>query len=281
MRENEGAATGRPPSDMTVHFLNCFTCNARTPVHLRTGALCLLIETNRGLVLVDTGLGQEDYVHKPGILRLFQVITIVPLDPDEAAVRQVAALGYKAKDVHDIVLTHMHFDHCGGLADFPDARVHVHRREYEAFRGPLRRWTDMAYVRRHIAHRPEFLLYEETGDRWLDFPAICLPFEPEIWLVPLFGHTRGLCGVTVQTGRGWLFHISDAGDIGSTAKPPAWLVRLVLGPHTPRLRQFKLAHPEVQMTSGHMPLDFFEDRAEERFSARDSGDRWWYSESGE
>ena len=32
---------------MNVHFLNCFTCNARVPARLRTGTLCLLVEADR------------------------------------------------------------------------------------------------------------------------------------------------------------------------------------------------------------------------------------------
>lgn len=243
---------------MAIHFLNCFTCNARVPAHWRTGALCLLVETDRGLALVDTGLGQDDYIHRPGILRLFQRITICPLDPNEAATRQVAALGYKTADVRDIIITHMHFDHCGGLPDFPHARVHLHRCEYEAFLGPPQRWTDVGYVRRHIAHKPEFVLYDDTGERWFDFPAIRLPFQPEMWLVPLFGHTRGLCGVAIRTAAGWLFHVSDAAPVGLNSEAPAWVVQFVLGPHTPRLRRFQQDHPEIQMTAAHMWLDFFE-----------------------
>ncbi len=245
---------------MNIHFLNCFTCNARVPSELRSGALCLLIETRQGLVLMDTGLGQDDYVHRSAILRLFQLITIVPLDPQEAAVRQVARLGYQVDDVRHIILTHMHFDHCGGLPDFPHAKVHVHRREYEAFTGPLHRWTDVAYVRRHIAHRPDFMLYESTGQKWFDFDAIRLPFDPEMWLIPLFGHTGGHCGVAVQTGQGWLFHVADAAAIDSPVEPPDWLVRLVLGVQAPRLLEFHACHPEIHMTTGHMQLDFFDRR---------------------
>jgi hypothetical protein len=46
-----------------------------------------LIETGQGLVLVDTGPGLDDYLRKPSIMRAFQAVTIVPLDPQEAAAR--------------------------------------------------------------------------------------------------------------------------------------------------------------------------------------------------
>jgi glyoxylase-like metal-dependent hydrolase (beta-lactamase superfamily II) len=240
-----------------MHFLNCFTCNARVPSQWRTGALCMLIETGQGLVLVDTGLGQDDYVHKSAILRTFQLVTHVPLDPEEAAIRQIARLGIDPVDVRHIVLTHMHFDHCGGLADFPRATVHVHQRELEAFFGQPRRWTDLAYVRRHAAHRPHFVAYEEAGEAWFGLSAIRLPFDPQMWLVPLFGHTRGHCGVAVRTRAGWHFHVADAAPFGLDEIAPAWFVRLMVGPHTPRLRQFRAEHPEIRMTTGHMWLDFF------------------------
>jgi len=185
----------------------------------------------------------------------------VPLDPGETAVRQITGLGYRPEDVRHIVLTHMHFDHCGGLPDFPQATVHVHWREYEAFMERPRRWSDLAYVRRHVAHEPRLVLYDETGESWLGFPAIRLPFELDMWLVPLFGHTRGHCGVAMEAGAGRLFHMGDAAPMGFDVSAPAWFARLVLGPHMPRLLAFRAAHPEIRMTTGHMPLDFFEEEA--------------------
>jgi hypothetical protein len=35
------------------------------------------------------------------------------------------------------------------------------------------------------------------------------------------------------------------------------VVRAVLGPHAPRLREFGAAHPEIQITTGHMWLESF------------------------
>ena len=243
---------------MAVHIFNGFTCNARIPRHWECATLDLLVETEQGLVLVDTGLGTDDYVHRSGILNVFRIITRVPLDPSQAAVRQVAALGYNPREVRHVVLTHMHFDHCGGLPDFPWAKIHVYRREYEAFLDRPRQFADLAYVRRHIAHGPDWAFYDDTGEKWYDFDAIRLPFEPQMWLLPLPGHTRGQCGVVVKTSRGWLFQTSDAAALFNE-EAPNWLIRLVLGPHQPRIRRFAADHPEVRVISGHMWLDWFQE----------------------
>jgi len=245
-----------------IRHLNCMTCNARVPRGLRTGALSLLVETAQGLVLVDTGLGREDYSRQPGVLRVLRVATIVPLDPHEVAVRQVVRLGYSPGDVHHIVLTHMHFDHSGGVPDFPHATVHVHRREYEAFSGRPRSWMDLAYVQRHMGHRPTMRLYDDPGDTVFDYPAIRLPFEPAMWLVPLFGHTRGHCGVVVETQAGWHFHAGDAVRAGAEPFGPVWLARMVLGPHCANLLRFRAEHPEITVTAGHMPPAFFSHNAQ-------------------
>ena len=53
------------------------------------------------------------------------------LDPAETAVRQVEALGYSKSDVRHLLLTHLDRDHAGGIPDFPNAKVHVHHREYD------------------------------------------------------------------------------------------------------------------------------------------------------
>jgi glyoxylase-like metal-dependent hydrolase (beta-lactamase superfamily II) len=65
--------------------------------------------------------------------RMFRIITSMPFDVNEAAVNRIRALGFDPADVKHIVLTHMHFDHVSGLPDFPHAKVHVHKREYDAF----------------------------------------------------------------------------------------------------------------------------------------------------
>lgn len=243
---------------MTIHLMNCFTDNARWPSKLKTGMVCLLIESDQGLVLVDTGLGLDDYAHPSRMTRMFRIITSMPFDVSEAAVNRIRALGFDPADVKHIVLTHMHFDHISGLPDFPHAKVHVHKREYDAFIAEKKfRWTDAAYIPRYIAHKPEFALYEKIDSKWYDFDAIRLPFAPEMFFIPLFGHSAGHCGVAIKTKTGWFLHAGDSSAVynDTTAK---WLINLVLGPHDARLRQFKQEHPEVLITNSHMFPEFFD-----------------------
>lgn len=239
-----------------IHTFNGFTCNMRRPFKMKTGTVCTLVESDQGLILIDTGPGLEDYAHPHGILRFYKTFFDTPCDTQEAAINQVNRLGYHPEDVRHIVLTHMHFDHCGGLPDFPWAKVHVHRKEYEMFTGGLHGWKDSAYVRRHVARVAEWSFYETGCEKWYDFNAARLPFEPEMWLVELHGHSEGHCGVAVKTSEGWYFNAADAGAVYNN-NTPAWLIKLVLGPCDAQLRRFMKLHPEIQLVNSHMWLDWF------------------------
>jgi glyoxylase-like metal-dependent hydrolase (beta-lactamase superfamily II) len=73
------------------------------------------------IVLVDSGFHRDRYFQQ------FTVKDYVP--PPEA----IAPLGIKAADVTDIFLSHMHWDHAGGLDLFPSARVWVQKDEYDYY----------------------------------------------------------------------------------------------------------------------------------------------------
>lgn len=53
-------------------------------------------------------------------------------------------------------------------------------------------------------------------------------------------------------------HVADSAAIELDEYVPAWIVNLVMGPQTARLREFSATHPNVQITTGHMWLEFFE-----------------------
>jgi len=196
---------------MRVHHLNCMTF---TLAGVPNVTHCLLVETDEGLVLVDTGLGLADYAQPTRHVRVFTAINRIPCDPAETAVRQVARLGYDPADVQDIVLTHLHLDHAGGLPDFPWANVHVYAPEYEAAMRPKRFsfLERFGYEPTRWAHGPRWANHSLAGAQWfgLDGVRVLQSGPAEVWLIPLVAHSPGHCGVAVQTSQGWLLHCGDA-----------------------------------------------------------------------
>ncbi len=243
---------------VTIHFLNGFSKSLPWPPYRRIGAVCLLAETNQSLLLVDTGLGMHDYEKPTRMMRDFMNFLRADRDPDLAIVRQVTRMGYKPEDVRHIVLTHLHLDHAGGLPDFPHAQVHVYRREYEALQHP-RKILEIPYNKPDFAHGPLWNIHELRGEKWYDFEAVRLPgIEPEVWLVPLPGHTSGHCGVALQTGTGWIFQCGDSVPVNLQFDfAPVLLYRPTIGSHVPRLKAFAETYPEVRLLAGHMWLDWF------------------------
>jgi glyoxylase-like metal-dependent hydrolase (beta-lactamase superfamily II) len=242
---------------MAIRILDCAPMSPWLP-RWHIGGTSLLVDTNKGAVLVDTGLGLHDYSSPTTRVRLFRLDFGSHNDPESTAVRQIQRLGLSPEAVQHIVMTHLHFDHAGGLPDFPDAQVHVHRLEYDAMSHP-RTWIDLAYDSSDFSHRPRWVFYDQPDSSWLGLEAIRLPFSPQMYLIPLFGHTRGHCGVALEDGDGWLFHCADALPTNAQFDiTPGWLNRLVIGPHVPRLQAWASAHPEVRLLAGHMWRTLFE-----------------------
>ena len=103
---------------------------------------CLLLETDDGLVLVDTGLGLQD-VRDPHARPSGFFLTLLSPDfrEDMTAVRQVEQFGFAARDVRHIVLTHLYFDRAREVDDFPDAQVHLMQVEQD-YAAQQKTWLD-------------------------------------------------------------------------------------------------------------------------------------------
>ncbi|MEU2035336.1 MBL fold metallo-hydrolase [Nocardia amamiensis] len=175
---------------------------------------CLLIEHSAGLALVDTGYGEQAMV-RPDVWVGRKLIRQSNPVLDRPIVRQIEELGFSRDDVRDIIVTHLDLDHAGGLADFPQATVHVYQAELDAVAGPFGRREKFRYRPVQFEHGPKWAAYEESDSRdegWFGFQAVreLRGLPPEIVMVPLAGHTRGHVGVAVDTGAGWLLHAGDA-----------------------------------------------------------------------
>ncbi len=208
---------------MRIHHLNCIsTCplggalmdGRSASLRGRLACHCLLVETDGDLVLVDTGFGTHDVRDPRGRLSGFFLGLLAPDFREElTAVRQVQALGFDPRDVRHIVLTHLDFDHAGGISDFPQATVHLLGTERGVAKAQ-RSWLDRQRYRpqqwqQHTMWRE---YRAEAGEQWFGFARVRqldgLP--PEILLVPLAGHTLGHAGVAIRAGGTWVLQAGDA-----------------------------------------------------------------------
>lgn len=209
---------------MRVHHLNCgthcplggaFYDGSSKGLFANIATHCLLIETDHhGLVLVDTGYGLQDVRRTWSRLPvIWPALLNIRLHEQDTALRQVETLGFARRDVRHIILTHLDFDHAGGVEDFPEARVHVLGVECEtAGRTPRSFVGNQRYRPKQWDRIHHWRTYQPFGEPWFGFEAVRqldnLP--PEILMVPLRGHTLGHAGVAIQSGQGWLFHAGDA-----------------------------------------------------------------------
>lgn len=212
---------------MKVTHLNCGTM---TPLAGRLVAHVLLVETDAGLVLVDTGFGLQDIANPARRLGPSRFLLRAALEPEETALRQVERLGHSPADVRHIVLTHFDLDHIGGLADFPHAQVHVTADEAAgAVRSPSPR-ERVRYRAAQWAHGPRLVEHSPDGEAWRGFAAAkeLTEIAPGLVLVALPGHTRGHAAVAVDAGAaGWVLHAGDAFFHRATldGQPPPALLR--------------------------------------------------------
>ena len=150
-----------------------------------------------GVVLIDTGFGEE-VARRRGI------------DYRRRPVDALAAIGVSPADVSDVVLTHLHFDHAGGLRDLPGARIHVQRADVAFYTGPAMRFPlcagavekdDLAAL---AAADDEGRLHLLDGDEVL-FDGVAVHH--------VGGHTPGSQIVDVTVPRGRVVLASDVAHL--------------------------------------------------------------------
>jgi glyoxylase-like metal-dependent hydrolase (beta-lactamase superfamily II) len=145
---------------------------------------CLLVVDEDRKILIDNGIGdKQDWK----FLRHYH------LNGDETLEGSLKDLGYTPEDITDVILTHLHFDHCGGsiiwnkdrtgyTLAFPKATYWTSRQQYDWAIEPNHR-EQASFLKENILPIEEsgqLKLIEEEGE-----------FLPNITAKLYDGHTKG------------------------------------------------------------------------------------------
>ena len=174
---------------------------------------CLLVDTGDRKILIDTGTGnkQADY------LRFYGIKEIVDFETE------LNKSGLTCDDITDVVLTHLHFDHCGGCTRYNE------RKELELTFPKAYYWVGEAQwknmlnpnVREGDSYFPENMLPVQEAGR-LKLVTENITICPGVDIKIYNGHTVGQLVTYLHTGEKTFVYVGDV--IPSAANVPlAWV----------------------------------------------------------
>ncbi len=164
------------------------------------GLNCLLVRSENGNILIDTGCGHK-YSAKE--------IDIYGIEHTTTVVGELERLGLMPEDIDFVVNTHLHFDHCGGnthligdeaIPTFPRATYFIRDREYRDATNPNERTkaTYLPWNWEPLEHSGQLTLVE--GD---------CEILPGVRLVGTPGHTLGHQSVLIRSSGKTFFYVAD------------------------------------------------------------------------
>lgn len=191
----------------------------RIPLNMR----CLLIEGGGRLMLIDNGLGDK-YDEK--------FSDIFAVDHEYAELnRSLNSLGFSVDDVTDVIITHLHFDHCGGSTKrtgenldivFKNARHLVQKDHWD--------WAQHPNVRERNSFLKENLAPLQSSGL-LEFVDGSAEIAPGISVFAAHGHTEAMQLVKISDEDTTLVYTADLLPTHAHI-PSAWNMAYDLFPMT-------------------------------------------------
>jgi N-acyl homoserine lactone hydrolase len=158
-----------------------------------------LIEHAKGRAIFDTGLHRELQTSISRLGDLAKVFS-VHYQPGEELGARLRALEVDPARIDLMINSHLHFDHVGGNADLPNAKLVVQRREWEAARDPEQvRRNSYNHADFDLGHQLQLIDGEE--DLFGDGSVVC---------IPTYGHTAGHQSLRVRLDHGEVVFTADS-----------------------------------------------------------------------
>lgn len=220
-----------------------------------------VIRHPRGIVLFDCGLGASFKEQTRGWWGHRLVDALFPPDYEtrDAAVHQLKAMGIAPEDVTHVAVSHLHYDHAGGLRDFPRATVVVSRTEWDY--ANVGRWK--ARLRGVMSEQLEGLSGRVQAVDFGDGDRFDLFGDGALVLLSTPGHTPGHQSLLVTTGSGKKVLLTgDAVWVRENYQRPApksFFVRHLeedagtAWTSTLKIREFAEKNPDALIIPGHDP----------------------------
>ncbi|TMD83663.1 MAG: MBL fold metallo-hydrolase, partial [Chloroflexi bacterium] len=214
----------------------------------------------QALFLYDTGLSSDIHMYLADQTLFFRK-TLANFRLEQSLGSHLTERRIGGSDLDFAVLSHLHWDHVGGIPDIPGVPLHVNRVEYEAAKLGL---LDARHglVRRLMGDNP-VELFDCAGPTYEGFrSSLDLFGDGSVVLVPLPGHTAGNTGMFINRSNGpRVFLLGDATWVSENYMRPATMhpflwSRVTSDDATARqtlidLHYYALQHPEVPLIGMH------------------------------
>jgi glyoxylase-like metal-dependent hydrolase (beta-lactamase superfamily II) len=241
--------------------------DAQHRIPMRSRLLLLDVDGGIRRILIDTGMG---CAWDPKERAIYAVE-----HPNGSLNDHLASLGVPAESVTDVVLTHLHFDHAGGLlredgrASFPNATHHVQRENWV--------WAHHPTLRDAGSYRRDRFGWLGVGGNLVLHDGLSRVADV-LTLHPMFGHTPGMQIVDFEYQSQRYLHVADLVPTAAHV-PLAWVMGYDLHPATTVREKYALYEDALRtdaiLIPGHDPHRAFvrvERRGPDRYAAMAVGD---------